>query len=245
MKARIWIAVAASALAVACGDDSSGTPDAGAPKTGTEGASCFGNGTCNAGLSCVDDVCRGVDASTPSKDADMDAGVAPVTIMCKAATCEAPPLDVTTLLGDAGAQFAGFVTPDLLASMGALPEPCCFGPKKDTCGVSAMAITRGECVEANQEGKPDETCPPIMQNFGAPGISFPMTLSGCCRPDNKCGVVNDFLGVGCMERVAAQNLGMMAPTLSMADAGGVDAGPPVMSQACVFDPNAGGSCAGG
>ncbi|MBI5526201.1 MAG: hypothetical protein HY897_07685 [Deltaproteobacteria bacterium] len=63
--------------------DAGAEPDAGGKEPGTEGGPCYGNGTCNDGLSCVADLCvkggaddagdAGADADRP-KDAGTDGG---------------------------------------------------------------------------------------------------------------------------------------------------------------------------
>ena len=39
-----------------------GKPDSEPAEDGAEGGACFGNGTCNDGLACVDDVCEAITA---------------------------------------------------------------------------------------------------------------------------------------------------------------------------------------
>src|SRR5262245_56111595 len=69
MKRR-WVvyssfACGAVAAFLNCVGDSEGPPPGpDADVTGTEGHACFGNGTCNAGLTCVSKVCVNLDGST-------------------------------------------------------------------------------------------------------------------------------------------------------------------------------------
>jgi len=66
-------------------------------------------------------------------------------------------------------------------------ESCCVG---DQCGLTSSFLG-GQCIEQNQPGKPDASCPPI----DVQGFSFP----GCCKPNNMCGVLDTFLGLGCVD----------------------------------------------
>lgn len=68
-------------------------------------------------------------------------------------------------------------------------DPCCTSNGK--CGLTSTFLPGGQCVEKNQAGKPDSSCPPLNQG----GI----TLKGCCRPDDKCGYLDTFLGLGCVD----------------------------------------------
>jgi hypothetical protein len=47
------------------------------------------------------------------------------------------------------------------------------------------------CIEANQAGTSDPTCPDITLQ-GVP-------LDGCCKPNGNCGVLDTFLGLGCVD----------------------------------------------
>ena len=208
---RLAIMMVSVALLGACGDDDSSATDAGMDA----GASTAGN-------------------TAPKTDS----AVPPAEIMCKSTKCVAPELDATALFGDAGSAFASFLTPETLASFGAAPEACCFGEAGDKCGVSSSMLTMGECVEANQEGKPDDTCPALTNTIMNPAlpIAIPINLPGCCRPDNKCGLDTSLLGTGCVERTAASAFAMTAAANSMIDAGNIDAGAPLEEIKCVYNP---------
>lgn len=82
-----------------CVGDSGGSNDAGsdADLTGTEGHACFANKTCNAGLSCISDVCVSLDAgssdaasSDATADAPPDAGSNLAVAVVKTATGASP-----------------------------------------------------------------------------------------------------------------------------------------------------------
>jgi len=66
-------------------------------------------------------------------------------------------------------------------------EACCTN---DKCGLSSSFIG-GQCIEANQAGKLDPSCPDMSMQ----GFSFP----GCCKPNGMCGVQDTFLGLGCVD----------------------------------------------
>lgn len=69
-------------------------------------------------------------------------------------------------------------------------EPCCVNG--DGCGLDLdavsgfMPVTNG-CVELDQPGSNDTSCPSVYFD----DIVNPRELVGCCRPDGVCGVVAD------------------------------------------------------
>ncbi len=67
-------------------------------------------------------------------------------------------------------------------------DSCCAGSK---CGISSSMIGVGTCIELGQAGKLDPTCPP--QSIQG------LTLQGCCKPTGMCGVMDTFIGVGCVD----------------------------------------------
>jgi hypothetical protein len=110
-RARIVAATAAISIALlaGCGAERPVLADAG-PPPGTEGASCYPNGTCNAGLSCAAGRCvRG-------RDAGVDRSL---------------PTDGAPTLPD-GYPTTGCTTPGLACS---LPDPCAINP---LCGVDRV-----------------------------------------------------------------------------------------------------------
>ena len=74
---------------------------------------------------------------------------------------------------------------------GGLGEVCCTADQ--TCGVALGLIYGNACILRNQPGVEDEACPDETGFFG---LSM---LQGCCRPDDKCGLLSTS-GGGCMER---------------------------------------------
>ncbi len=64
---------------------------------------------------------------------------------------------------------------------------CCSGAR---CGASGP-LTSGVCVEKNQPGQPDPSCP--SYETGA------LTLPGCCKPSGYCGVLDTALDFGCVD----------------------------------------------
>jgi hypothetical protein len=86
--------------------------------------------------------------------------------------------------GNASGLCGGVVCPDAPFPQ---VESCCTN---DKCGFSSSFIG-GQCIEANQPGKPDASCPDMsMQGF---------TLPGCCKPNGMCGVQDTFIGLGCVD----------------------------------------------
>jgi hypothetical protein len=71
-------------------------------------------------------------------------------------------------------------------------------------GQATGAIPASQCSEQNQPGTPDSTCPSFAtiggddagENSWAQwdGVSF----QPCCRPDGRCGITFDLLGLGCV-----------------------------------------------
>ena len=91
--------------------------------------------------------------------------------MCGAAAC-------------ADADLLGFIT---------LPGCCPMNAPQDKCGLDLSGVAQFigvslGCVELDQAGDLDATCPD--QHIDAMGQM--VTLPGCCRPDMLCGNVVDF-----------------------------------------------------
>lgn len=82
------------------------------------------------------------------------------------------------------------------------PVGCCIGTT--TCGVTNPALLNEDaCLERDVPGDiPSTECPTEM--LTTPLVPIPFT--GCCRPDNQCGLqvvlFGADLGVGCAEREA-------------------------------------------
>jgi hypothetical protein len=87
---------------------------------------------------------------------------------------------------DGGVVCGGVVCPPPSLPIGQV-DSCCAG---DKCGLTSSFLG-GQCVELGQAGVADPTCP--QQTFqGIP-------LSGCCKPTGVCGVLDTFLGLGCVD----------------------------------------------
>jgi len=67
--------------------------------------------------------------------------------------------------------------------------PCCTTDQK--CGF-VIQFVGSNCIEANQPGSPDPSCPAVSPISG-------FSLQGCCRPDGVCGGLDTFLGLGCVD----------------------------------------------
>lgn len=68
---------------------------------------------------------------------------------------------------------------------------CCRGATGDECGLTFADGTL--CLPRMVPGQPNTTCPELR-------ASANMRLDGCCRPDSRCGVSADGLGLGCVAR---------------------------------------------
>jgi cysteine-rich repeat protein len=91
---------------------------------------------------------------------------------------------------------ANVMCPALPGDAPANTELCCASDQR--CGVAYAFIYGAGCLVRDQPGKDDASCPAAPSAF-AP---FVPTLNGCCRPDNKCGIVAGS-GAGCIERSEA------------------------------------------
>jgi hypothetical protein len=60
------------------------------------------------------------------------------------------------------------------------------------CGVDLSAVFGGPtgCVEFDQPGEPDESCPPLE----IPDVD---PIPGCCTSYGFCGTADNFIGIGC------------------------------------------------
>ncbi|MFO0570052.1 MAG: hypothetical protein U0263_30695 [Polyangiaceae bacterium] len=96
-------------------------------------------------------------------------------------------------------------------------DSCCVG---DKCGITSSLIG-SVCVELGQPGKPDPTCP-AQSIQGIP-------LQGCCKPNGICGVLDTFIGVGCVDPSQfggppSPKCGTIVVDAGTGGTGGVDAG---------------------
>jgi hypothetical protein len=188
---RCWLALGLG-LALGCGDSDGGEPDAAAEQ--------------DAGHDAGKKPIVRVDSGSPEPE--------PVMFMCEATECTVPELDISTLNLP---PIMGFeITPELIADMGYAPMGCCVDETK--CGVTQeMLFGGGFCAEQDQPGEPDTECP--SESASVMGL-ITIPLEGCCRPDTKCGVNLDLIGVGCVERTQAAMIEIMGMTLP--DAGMIE-----------------------
>lgn len=70
----------------------------------------------------------------------------------------------------------------------AFPACCTEGGK---CGTDLSSFGLAGCQEANAPGSANAACP-------SQSIAGFLTLEGCCRPDNTCGALDTYLGLGCV-----------------------------------------------
>lgn len=70
---------------------------------------------------------------------------------------------------------------------------CCTTQEK--CGIAYPTYYGAGCFEEGQESVDDPACPDEPST-----LFFYPQINGCCRPDNKCGVLLDTSGIGCAER---------------------------------------------
>ena len=69
---------------------------------------------------------------------------------------------------------------------------CCTSDGK--CGYNVDALFQGGgCQEANAPGSADMSCPSATVTV----MNFTVPLSGCCRGDGTCGVMDNYAGLGC------------------------------------------------
>jgi hypothetical protein len=97
----------------------------------------------------------------------------PEPISCGDVDCPAPPLG-TPCCATAGDVRAGAAL------------------TKGACGVDLSALFGGPsaCVEFDQPGELDESCPPLEIPDAPP-------LPGCCTSQGFCGTFDSFIGLGC------------------------------------------------
>ena len=115
---RAWILALAVVLVCGCSDDDKDK----AP--GTEGGPCYGNGTCNPGLTCASKLCvslsdQGVDSSSPD-------AATPDAATPDAATPDAVTLDIPGPTPDKAtpdAQTLDAILPDVLLPADSTPWP--------------------------------------------------------------------------------------------------------------------------
>jgi hypothetical protein len=92
------------------------------------------------------------------------------------------------------------------------PDNKC-GAQLTGMGFGAALLTGGSCVEANQNGNINTSCPNSLgadEDAGTTAATGPMAqltnmfnYKGCCRPDGKCGLQLDKISLGC---VANENI---------------------------------------
>lgn len=73
-----------------------------------------------------------------------------------------------------------------------LPIPidtCCTA--QELCGLSTAFIGGGECLERDAPGTMDSSCPSRSM--------MGLTAAGCCKEDGTCGVMDTFIGFGCID----------------------------------------------
>ena len=98
---------------------------------------------------------------------------------------------------------------------------CCYGVPAKECG---LTVGDGKvCLPRTVPGQPNETCGEI-RILGTPRM-------GCCRPDARCGVLAENLGLGCVAREE------LAPLVA-------DGGPAPMPIACEYTCKVDGDCSG-
>jgi hypothetical protein len=87
---------------------------------------------------------------------------------------------------------------------------------RNVCGVDKSIVSNGSsgtCFPLAQPGVVDEKCP-----LGDPNPYTLEPLPGCCTPDGICGVMRDYVGLGCSTMDSY-------PPVSCAEAATLDAGP--------------------
>lgn len=139
------------------------------PAAGTERGPCYGNGTCNPGLSCLSDLCVVIDAGATHRDAgtDADSGDAATVISvgaCDALAqsgCDAGQACIPKVVAEDGGTST-MVETCAAAGSAAVGEECtAHGP---LCVPGAMCVSN-LCVRLCDTGSdtdPDSCCIPMM-----------------------------------------------------------------------------------
>ncbi|MDH5672099.1 MAG: hypothetical protein OEZ06_08115 [Myxococcales bacterium] len=124
-------------------------------------------------------------------------GCTPTCTLEESYVCTANDPSVCTRRPDDG--VCGNVQCDPVAAGAPSGTAICCTPD-ELCGVGLDGFWGSACFEANQEGVADASCD--TETPTAQFLGFPSTLQGCCRQDNRCGVLSS-TGAGCIERTEA------------------------------------------
>lgn len=151
------------------------------------------------GLACSDG-----EKDDPPEEKDDAGATGPVTYMCEATTCTTPEIDTSSL----PAFLQAVVTPEQLAMLVPV-QGCCTDDTENPCGVE----NDGVCVQQNQPGVADETCPAAQIEV----MTFPIELAGCCKPGDMCGFDLGLAGIGCVERTEAAMSSIMGMSIPDAE----------------------------
>jgi hypothetical protein len=171
------LALAALVLTAACGKYDPGDFD----ESDDAGVSGRGGRSGSGG--------RGGTGGGPTATAGRPAPVP--TVSCGSATCMAPP----NLL-------AGLPIPTGIPA----PVACCVDEESGQCGSAAS-----EDAECEPPATADARCPGIdlgaLGMLGGTGMMTPAEpMSGCCTPDDQCGLDGALFGRGCVENDQARML---------------------------------------
>lgn len=133
-------------------------------------------------------------------DGDGDGDGPSATFECGGTTCYTPQLDPRVL--PLPLQAILLTMPELLGEFAL--EGCCVEGGQSPCGVS----NGNQCIEQDQEGVADDTCPGSTIMGG--GAQFSLEVAGCCKPSsNRCGFDLALVGAGCIERSEAASMSFM------------------------------------
>lgn len=182
------------ALLVGCGGGDS------APADGEERGPCYGNGTCNAGLTCLSDVCvRAPDAGPPADAGASDASPALDAARADAGPADAGPADAGGL--DASAPDAA--PPDAAGDAAVDAGPSDAGPPDTGAPDAGPPDTGAPDAGPRPDAGPEPMCNPVS------GVGCPGTADFCLwdpRFDlRSCGPPNGNVGLEVPCNEALQN----------------------------------------
>jgi hypothetical protein len=165
------VALLVGVVVCGCGDDDSGgtQPAPSSSASGPMGGPNFDD----------DDNPSGDDDDNPFGDDEDETAVDPLP------PAELPEPPTTTTCGQS--ECRDVLVGDIVVA------PCCPAGAEDRCGLDLSAVSefmplQGECVELEQPGEEDESCPSVL--FA--DVVEMRELPGCCMPEGLCGVVANF-----------------------------------------------------
>jgi cysteine-rich repeat protein len=168
------------------------TVDASLPNGGAANVGTFSLSVDSRVLKCGDGFRDGTEQCDDGNLLDHD-GCTPDCELEDLYTCTSANPSVCTLRPET-AVCANVMCPPLDPSVPNGTAVCCTVDQ--TCGVAYAPVYGAGCVEREAEGAADTECPNATGPFA---FITGGDLTGCCRPDHKCGLLAT-IGGGCTER---------------------------------------------